>query len=135
MTRPSGRVVVDVPARTRSLRLLRLAVADATSELATSLEGIESARIAVDELASLLLATGTWDRIRLTLEPSGTTLRVTGVLQGTAADRRPVEPDPIVEELMAVCVAAHGIDDGDVPSFWFVVDPRGGTPAPPQPSS
>ena len=56
-------VILDVPARARSLRLLRMAVADAAGDLDMDLDAIEAARIAVDELATLLLATAGWERL------------------------------------------------------------------------
>jgi hypothetical protein len=116
-------VRVDVPAAPRSLRLLRLAAADAAAEMGLDVDGVESARIAVDELASVLLASGTWERLSVCFERLDDGLHVTGGVQGDASGRTGVRTDRIVEELLAVCVADYSVTDGDAPSFWFRLEP------------
>jgi hypothetical protein len=102
-------ITLDVPAAPRSLRLLRLAAADAAADAGFDLDAVESARIAVDELASLLLADGDRDRLVVTIRRTPGRLVVDGsrVLSGTASVP---EVDPIVVELLDVCVSTWSLD-------------------------
>lgn len=119
-------VVVDAPASHRSLRLLRLAAADAATELDMDMDGVERARIAVDELAALLLGTGEWRRIVVTLRISGGRLEGHGEVRDALGDVRPVEVDPVVAELLATCVDDHELLDGPAFRFTLVPAPRRG---------
>ena len=113
-------VVVDVPARARSLRLLRMAVADAAADLDMDLDTVESARIAVDELATLVLATATWSRLRVRINGLEGCLRVDGVPRGADGEVAEVMADRVVAELLALCVDEYGVAEDS--SFWFTID-------------
>lgn len=127
--RPSDdAVVVDVPAQPRSLRLLRLAAANAATELDLDIDGVESARIAVDELASLLLATGEWTRLVVTLRTDAACLDVRGEVLGAHGAVVAVQVDRVVEELLSTCVDQFELTDG--PAFRFrIVAPSPSTAA------
>jgi hypothetical protein len=115
-------VVVDVPARPRSLRLLRLAAADAAADLDLDIDAVESARIAVDELSAIVLSSGPWQRLVVRFRTVDGRLRVEGEAFGPVGE--PGEPavDRVVEELLAMCVEEYGIGDG--PKFWFTISAR-----------
>ncbi len=112
-------VVIDVPARARSLRLLRLAVADAAADLDMDLDAIESARIAVDELATLLLSAAQWTRLVLRIDSADRRLRVRGETSDARGEVTEVQADRVVRELLAVCVDDYGVQGGS--SFWFTI--------------
>jgi hypothetical protein len=105
-------VVLDVPAVPRSLRLIRLAAADAAVDLGFDLDAVESARIAVDELSALLFDTGDWSRLVLRLERADGLLRVSGRVHGDTGTPRPVQVDRVVQELLSTCVIDYVVDDG-----------------------
>lgn len=122
--RPSDdAVVVDVPAQPRSLRLLRLAAANAATELDLDIDGVESARIAVDELASLLLATGDWTRLVVTLRTDAACLDVRGEVLGARGAVSEVRVDRVVEELLSTCVDHFELTDGPAFGFRIVAPP------------
>jgi len=123
MVQRSGDVHIEVPAVHRSLRLLRLAVADAADDMGYDVDGIEAVRIAVDELAAILLATGEWETLTLTISRDPAGLVVEGAVAGS--DGAPSTPavDGIVSELLAVCVADYALVDGDRPGFTFRSQP------------
>lgn len=123
--RPSDdAVVVDVPAQPRSLRLLRLAAANAATELDLDIDGVESARIAVDELASLLLATGDWTRLVVTLRTDAACLDVRGEVLGPHGPVAEVQVDRVVEELLSTCVHHFELTDGPAFSFRILAPPH-----------
>jgi hypothetical protein len=135
VTPPSGVIRLEVPALRRSLRLLRLAVADAATGLAFTLDEVECARIAVDELASVLLASGPAERLVLTIDRGGPELAVAGRLIGGSGSAASPIVDTVVTELLAVCVDEHHLDDSGPPSFDFRMRPsrraRGRAATPP----
>ena len=124
-------VVVDVPARPRSLRLLRLAAADAAADLDMDIDGVEAARIAVDELGALLLGSGSWQRLVVRIEVTPGQLTVRGSTTGAAAPSS-VQVDRIVRELLDTCVDEWQVEDGgEGPTFRFSMAapaPAGATP-------
>lgn len=101
-----GAVVLDVPADPRSLRLLRLAAADAAASLELDLDRIETARLVVDELASVVIGAlqGVPNaRLRVCVvrgegAPGEGVVELHGLAD--AHDLGPVEPDFIVRELL-----------------------------------
>jgi hypothetical protein len=113
-------VLLDVPAATRSLRLIRLAAADAAADLGLDVDGVEAARIAVDELAALLFDTGRWTRLMLRLRRGEGSLEVEGQVRGSDGDVGPVQVDRVVEELLRSCTESFHVQDrtGD-PGPWF----------------
>lgn len=115
-------VVVDVPARPRSLRLLRLAAADAAADLDLDIDAVESARIAVDELSAILLSIGPWQRLVVRFRAVDGRLRVEGEAFGPVGEPGQPVVDRVVEELLTMCVEEFGIGDG--PKFWFEIAAR-----------
>lgn len=113
-------VVVDVPARQGSLRLIRLAVADAAAALDMDESRIEGARIAVDELATILITSSEWSRLRVRCDSSGGRLRVEGIAAGALGHVGEVRMDRVVKELLGLSVETYGLSEG--PGFWFTVD-------------
>lgn len=105
-------VLLDVPASNRSLRLIRLAAADAATDLGFDVDSVESARIAVDELAALLFDTGDWARLVLRFERDDGVLRVIGLVSGLRGDPRPLQVDRVVQDLLSTCVLDHQVDNG-----------------------
>lgn len=119
----AGAVVVDVPASVRSLRLLRLAAAGLASDAGLDLEGVESARVAIDELSSVVMASGYYDRLVVSFERRDDGLHVWGSAEGGTGRSEPLQPDRIVEELLAVCAAEWHLGEGERgPTFWFRLD-------------
>jgi hypothetical protein len=122
-----GDVVLDVPASPRSLRLIRLAAADAAAELGFDVDGVESARIAVDELAAVLFDTGDWSRFVLVLERGDGVLSAHGQVHGRGDGRRAVQVDRVVQELLSTCVQHYEVSDDDPdagPRFSCAVEAR-----------
>ncbi len=113
-------VLLDVPATTRSLRLIRLAAADAAADLGFDVDGVEAARIAVDELAAILFDTGSWSRLMLRLGRGEGSLEVEGQVRGGDGEVRPVQVDRVVQELLQTCTTAFHVQDRDGdPGPWF----------------
>ena len=80
----------------------------------------------MDELASVLLATGTWSRLVVTLRRRAGGLRVDGCMTGPEegdGTTRSVQVDRVAEELLSVCVDEFAVTD-DPPAFTFTM---GGT--------
>lgn len=96
------RIQVQVPASFASLRLLRLVAADTASDAGMSIERIERTGVAVDELASLLIAEGDGEQLELEVERSGTQVSIRGRL-GCSLDAAP-ELDDVASELVGLCV-------------------------------
>lgn len=94
-------VSIELPAQSRSLRLLRLAAADAAGDLGFGMDRVESARIAVDELAAVLVEAAEGDRLSVWLGRADGTLVVGGSVPTAASE--PPQLDRIVSELLAVC--------------------------------
>ena len=124
---PEHAVVVDAPAQPRSLRLLRLAAADAAAEIGLDIDGVEAARIAVDEMAALLLATGQWSRLVVTLRTDANCLDVHGSVSGPVGEVTEVQVDRVVDELLGMCVDSFELLDG--PAFHFVISPKAAAPS------
>jgi hypothetical protein len=102
-------VRLDVPARPRSLRLLRLAAADAGASLGFDLARIECIRLVIDELASVLIGAADGGRMRFRITPLVDHALLEGSLSGAPRDR--VVPDRIVRELL----------DGSIgPESWSI---------------
>jgi hypothetical protein len=115
-------VLLDVPARPRSLRLLRLAAADAAAGLDLDVDSVEAARIAVDELAAILLTSGVWTRLQVRLRTQDGVLRVHGTVTGLVGEEVEVHVDGVVDELLAVCVESFELLPG--PAFRFSIAPK-----------
>lgn len=104
-------VRLDVPAEQRSLRLLRLAAADAAGDLSFGVDRVESARIAVDELCAVLIEAGAGDRLDVAYIREDGLLTVEGSITAGSSDA-PVL-DRIVSELLDVCATSWHLDVGE----------------------
>jgi hypothetical protein len=111
MEQVTSTVRLDVPAQQRSLRLLRLAAADAAGDLGFGVDRVESARIAVDELCAILIEAGSGDRLDVSLIREDGLLTVEGSI-ATATSTAP-ELDRIVSELLDVCAKSWSLDVGE----------------------
>jgi hypothetical protein len=111
MEQVTSTVRLDVPAQQRSLRLLRLAAADAAGDLGFGVDRVESARIAVDELCAILIEAGTGDRLDVALIREDGLLTVEGSI--TTATATAPELDRIVSELLDVCAKSWTLDVGE----------------------
>jgi hypothetical protein len=111
MEQVTSTVRLDVPAQQRSLRLLRLAAADAAGDLGYGVDRVESARIAVDELCAILIEAGSGDRLDVSLIREDGLLTVEGSI-ATATSTAP-ELDRIVSELLDVCAKSWSLDVGE----------------------
>ena len=119
-------VLLDVPVDSRSLRLLRLAAADASATAGHDVDRVETSRLVMDELASVLLATGGSGRMRISItRGDGGSLVFEGSL--THPPAAAVELDFIVRELLDASIGrpAWTFDDGEGgPRFRAEVAPR-----------
>ena len=107
-------VLLDVPADPRSLRLLRLAAADAAATAGYDLDRVESARLVMDELASVLIGVGAAARLRISItrnEPGAL------VFEGSLSSppTTSVELDFIVRELLDASIGrpAWSFEEGE----------------------
>ncbi len=119
-------VVLDVPVDSRSLRLLRLAAADAAATAGHDVDRVETSRLVMDELASVLLGTGGAGRMRISItRGEGGVLLFQGSL--SQAPEASVELDFIVKELLDASIGrpSWSFEDGaDGPRFRAEVAPR-----------
>lgn len=96
-----------------------MAAADSATELDLDIDAVESARIAIDELAALLLATGSWKRLVVTLRTEDARLEVFGRVSDLDGEATEVHVDRVVEELLGMCVDEFELLEG--PSFRFSI--------------
>jgi hypothetical protein len=94
--------VIEVPGEPRSLRLLRLAAADAAASVGFDVERIESARLVVDELASVLITAGRGGRLRVCITRGADEVGFEGTVRTDLAEE--VELGLIVRELLDVTI-------------------------------
>lgn len=125
----SGAVHLSVPAATANLRLVRLVAASMATDLDFGVDEIEDVRVAVDELAAVLLeadpgATGGVDspdgrdgrQLDVRLVADGATLEVHGSCPAPT-DGSPALHD-VAAELLSLLIDEYevGADDG---RWWF----------------
>lgn len=91
-------VVLEVPAEGRSLRLLRLAAADAAAELGFDVDRVETARLVVDELASVLIGEAGGGRLRVCITRSDSAIELEGTIR--CSGEAEVRVDTIVRHLL-----------------------------------
>lgn len=100
-------VRIDSPAESRSLRLLRLAAADAAAGVGLDLDRVETARLVVDELASLLIsASPSTARLQTCITRAERAVELEGSVPIFEGGNVPT-PDRIVTELLDVSVGPH----------------------------
>ena len=102
-------VTLTVPARTEFLHLARLLVAGAAGEV-LDVDEIEDVKIAVEELASMLIAAdsddGTTLHIELALGPQAMTVEGHRQVKGSG----PVVIGELLETILSAVVDDHGIE-------------------------
>lgn len=119
-------VLLDVPVDSRSLRLLRLAAADAAATAGHDVDRVETSRLVMDELASVLLGVGGGGRMRISITRGDGALLV---FEGSLSEppEGSVELDFIVRELLDASIGrpAWSFEDGERgPRFRAEVAPR-----------
>jgi hypothetical protein len=94
--------VIEVPGEPRSLRLLRLAAADAAASVGFDVDRIDSARLVIDELASVLIIAGSGGRLRICITRGVDEVGFRGTVH-TDLDEE-IELGAIVRELLNVTI-------------------------------
>ncbi len=112
---PGGRLPIrlTIPAQSRLLRLARMTAATVAADVGFSLQDIEDVRVAVDELAALLIEGSQAGAIlELCFGHEGGALAVEGEVRGggAIADLHPVAREllGLVADEYSVTVADHG---------------------------
>lgn len=111
-----AQVRVVVPAQTDFLQLLRLNVAGVLGDAGFTIEEIDDVKIAVEELAAILLRAGDGDELDVTiaLEPDGAT--ITG--RRAAGSSQDVELEDFVATILDAVVDSSAVDhDGSTATF------------------
>jgi serine/threonine-protein kinase RsbW len=118
-----GAVHLSVPASTANLRVVRLVAASLATDLGFGVDEIEDVRVAVDELAALLLESspGAGDgpegrRLDLDLGSDGGVLEVQGSCEAPA-DGEP-ELHGVAAELLSLLVDEYEVGSG-AGRWWF----------------
>lgn len=103
-------VIVSIPASTPNLRIARLTASSLAADLGFGLEALEDLRVAVTELASMLVEDG-GGRIELRFRIDDDAV----VVEGARPDMTGALPelDPIAAELLAVTTDAHSLEAQD----------------------
>jgi len=117
-------VQLSVPAATASLRVVRLVAASLAADLEFGVEEIEDVRVAVDELAAVLLDSAEPNgdgpdlgRLEVLYEVEGAELRVRGTCDAPAEGEEPVVHE-VAAELLSLLTDGYevGAEDG---RRWF----------------
>jgi len=111
-----------LPADARLLRVARVAVASLAAELPFTLQDIEDLRIAVDELAAVIIdGCSAEDSLELRFEVVGDQLVVKGRVAGAGP---PPELHAVAADLLALVAEGHELGvDGDDRVFRFAKRP------------
>jgi hypothetical protein len=99
----AAQVVLDVPAEMHSLRLLRLAVADAAATQDFPADRIDRARVAVDELTAVLLTASQAPRLVVVITRYPGAVEIDGCIDHESSTVPTV--DDVVVELLDMCTA------------------------------
>jgi hypothetical protein len=117
-------VAFDVPARSASLRLLRMSVAERAAVAGFASPDVDRARAVVDELAAVLMEEAQGSRLVVIVTHDEPSLRLEGEVRHTG----PVpEVDEIVSTLLDLCVGEDGwslTTTDRVLCFAAAVEPR-----------
>lgn len=111
---PEQIVQVSIPRAFGYVRLLRLAAGGMAASCGLDVEEIEDVRIAVDELASLLVEGGKGPEVRIAMTVVSDRL----VLTGTCAAVSAPELTPLARQILGAVVSYYevGLDHGQA---WF----------------
>jgi len=115
-----GGVTVTVPADTRYIKTIRLAVSGVASLGSFSIDAIDDMKVAVDEMCSTLLEVGDGSALSISVStPRRDTLRIVGhvpVGEGSPVDEARAE---LSTRILDVMTDDHGfgVTDGTA-SFW-----------------
>jgi anti-sigma regulatory factor (Ser/Thr protein kinase) len=111
-------VVLQLPATTSLLRVARVTVASVAADLPFTLQDVEDLRIAVDELAAVVIeGCDARQQLRLEIVSDGEAVSVTGRVEGAG----PVpELHPVAVDLLGLVAPGHElVTDGDDRVFRF----------------
>lgn len=116
-------IVLQLPADPSLLRVARVTVASAAAELPFTLEDIEDLRIAVDELAAVVIeGCGPPDQLVVEVRVDQREVAVSGRIE---ADELP-ELHPVARDLLAMVAPGHELTSGDGHRvFRFTKRPQG----------
>ena len=98
-------VRLTIPPEARFLRLARLAVSGIAADLGFTLAAIEDLRVAVDELAALVID-GASAPLEICYRVEGDHLRIDGACAHTA----PIEVDEMAREILAMTADDYRVD-------------------------
>lgn len=103
-----GTVELTLPAETRHLRLVRLAVSGFTADLGAPIEDIDDLRLAVGEACALLVEHApVGARLTVTYLHDGGSVTVQG--RCPAADDDPLAVDPVAEAVLGNTVDSYSV--------------------------
>ena len=105
-------IVLQLPADHGLLRVARVAVASAAAELPFTLEEVEDLRIAVDELAAVVIEGAAPDAVlTITMEVGAAEVAVSGRVAGGPVD----DLHPVARDLLAMVAPGHQLEviDGE----------------------
>lgn len=122
-------VRLSIPSSTRHLRLARVTAATMASELSFGLADIEDLRVAVDELAALLIEDCPPDAVlELGFSTVDGALRVTGTVTGVATlpELPPAELHPVARELLDLVADAYEVAPAGAPRSFELTKRRRG---------
>ena len=117
MTDVRGDIVLSFPAQSTNLRIARLTASSVATDLGFGLDDTEDLRVAVTELAGVLIddddAAADGARLELRFRTDGHTVVVEG--RRSQVDGEVPELDPIARELLNVTTDEHRLttEDGD----------------------
>lgn len=107
---PDDHVILQLPASTEYLRLVRLSVAGVAGEHGFSVDEIDDLRIAIDEVCSLLLDGGGGPRIDLRFEPGTDGLVIEASRPSADGDAGAATELPdLVEMILSATVDEHSL--------------------------
>lgn len=110
------RVRVTVPARTEFLQLLRLNVAGVLGDAGFSVEEIDDVKIALEELAAMLIRSGDGDELDVTIAVESGDAIIAG--HRTAGPDHDLELEEFVGTILDAVVDEYGVEhDGVTASF------------------
>jgi len=97
-----------VPRALEFVPLARVTVAGYAARLGFDIDEIEDSRIAVDELARILVEVGDGDTVDLALEGAGQRLDITGS-SACSDGADPPQLDPITSQILGAICAEYGV--------------------------
>lgn len=105
----SETVRMEIPAQLRFVSLVRVASASLAADLDPIIDDVEDLRVAVNELAGLLVEASDGATIAVQMWTDERTVHVSGRCNGPSS---PVAPDQLTERILAATVDSYLISDG-----------------------